>query len=399
MLYSNLSPAAWSFSKSKELAMTIAGGKHPLCRLFCCFLLIACLAGCQDTKAWLPGKPLDKDSIKIGILFVDAAASVGYSYAHDLGIRKTQRALGLRDDQILRKINVSGAEVGKVEHAMSEAIAEGANIIIATSWGHMDTCEKLASQYPNVIFANASGYKSNDTNFTNYYGRIHQARYLSGLAAGLQTKTGKIGFVAAQDKSNSEVTGGLNAFAMGVESVNPGAKVYVIVTYSWSDPAGERMAAQKLINAGCDVLAQHSDTPQPQIAAEKAGVWGIGYNADMSREAPDAVLTSVIWNWDTYYTFLINSVIDGSFTTKPYFGDLASGMVDISPLNSALATPEMEAAVAEARERILSGKFNVFGGVMETNDGRKIGAVGGVLSDSEISTSIDWYYRNIIEMK
>lgn len=364
------------------------------------FLAALCLAGCQKTTpaGWAPGKPLDRGAVKIGVIHVDDAKS-GYSYAHDMGIREAQQKTALRDGQVIRKFNVNDADPIMVEYMMSEAITEGANIIVAISWGHMDICEKLALKYPNVIFVNASGHKKNDTNFTNYFGRVYQARYLSGIAAGLKTKSNKIGFVAAMDKSNSEVTGGLNAFALGVESVNPNARVYVSVTYSWFDPSGERQATQKLLDEGCDVIAQHCDSPAPQIEAERAGVWGIGYNSDMSREAPRAVLTSVIWEWGVYYTALINSVIDGSFTTAPYFGGLADGMVDITPLNSMLATPDMETTIAGAKERILNDKFNVFDGVMETNDGRTAGTAGTTLSDSEITGGIDWYYRNITELQ
>jgi len=191
------------------------------------------------------------------------------------------------------------------------------------------------------------------------------------------------------------VTGGLNAFAMGVESVNPDARIYVSVTHSWFDPSSERRAAQYLINEGCDVIAQHCDTAEPQIAAEQAGVWGIGNSVDMSGQAPNAVLTSVIWNWEPYYIHLIGSIIDGSFSTEPYFGGLADGMVDLAPIQRTLVVPETEAAVAEARARIVSGGFNVFDGEMETNDGQIIGTPGGTLSKSEIAGEINWYYRNI----
>ena len=359
-------------------------------------LITVCMVNCNknETVRWSPGQPLDKSNVKIGIIYLDDAES-GWSYSHELGIRETQRVFDLSDDQIIRKLNVSEEDASNIEYAISEAIAEGANIIIAPSWGFMDVCEQMAAEHEDVIFAHASGYKSNDTNFTNYFGRLYQARYLTGIAAGLRTQTGKVGFVAAQGISNSEVTGWLNAFAMGVESVNPGARIYVSVTNSWFDPAGERRAAQKLVEEGCDVIAQHCDTAEPQLVAERAGVWGIGNNIDMSDVAPNAVLTSAIWHWNSYYTFLIGSIIDGSFTTEPYLGGLADGMVDVAPLAPALATPEMAAAIAQSKEKIIQGGFRIFEGEMETNDGRTIGSAGGALSDTEIAVGINWYYRNV----
>jgi basic membrane protein A len=356
-------------------------------------------AGREQVPEWRPGAPLDKELVKIGVIHVSdpAREESGYAYAHYIGIRRMQREIGLRDDQIIRRINVSDANRAAMELAIRECVADGANIIIATSWQHMDVCEKLAGEYPGVIFANAAGTRHNDSNFTSYFGRIYQARYLSGIAAGLRTGTNKIGYVAAMGKDNSEVTSGLNAFAMGVESVNPDARIHVRVTYRWLDPAGESQAARDLISLGCDVIAQHSNTPNPQIEAQRAGVWGIGCNSDMKDNAPDAMVVSVVWNWGVYYSRLVQSVIDGSFTTAPYMGDIKDGMVGLTALNESILPPGTAEAVEAAKARIESGEFGVFDGVMETNDGRFAGKEGKTLPDAEISFGVDWYYRNVIE--
>jgi basic membrane protein A len=360
-----------------------------------CFLL----AGCgKDSLQWRPGKSFPREKICVGVIHISDPLNEtsGYAFEHDRGIREMQEKLDLQPEQIIRKINVSDADPMDIENAMRDCIALGANIIIATSYGYMDACEKLAAEFPSVVFAHATGYKYNDTNFTNYFGRVYQARYLSGIAAGLKTQTNRIGYVAAMGRDNSEVSGGINAFALGVESVNPNARIFVKVTHSWFDPMGEANAARDLLAAGCDVIAQHCDTPNPQMEAEKVQRWSIGYNSDMSREAPGAVITSVVWNWEVYYTYLLQSVIDGSFTTAPYFGGIREGIVDITPLSS-LAAPGTAEAIAAARQRMESGAFNVFDGVLETNDGRAIGDVGATLPDEVITGGIDWYYRNIRE--
>ncbi len=337
-----------------------------------------------------------KEDIKVGVIHItDPSEGAGYTYAHDLGIQDMQKNLGLEDSQIVRKNNVDDTDPTAIENAMRECIEEGCNIIFATSWGFMDTCEALAEEFPDVIFCHGSGYKSNDTNFTNYFGRIYQARYLAGIAAGLKTESNLIGYVAAMGQENSEVTGGLDAFAMGIASVNPDAKVYVKVTNSWFDPTGESQAAQALIDLGCDVIGQHCDTPNPQTTAESAGKWGVGYNSDMSKDAPKATLTSVIWHWGVYYTYLVQSVIDGTFTTTPYYGGMAEGMVDITPLAEDLVAEGTADAIAEARAKIEDGSFNVFDGVIETNDGNTVGTEGGTLTDAEITGQINWYFKNV----
>ncbi len=337
-----------------------------------------------------------KEDIKVGVIHItDPAEGSGYTYTHDLGIQGMQKNIGLDDSQIVRKNNVSDSDATAIENAMRECVEEGCNIIFATSWGFMDTCEALAEEYPDVIFSHGTGYKSNGVNFNNYFGRIYQARYLAGIAAGMKTESNKLGYVAAMGQENSEVTGGINAFAMGAYSVNPDCEVYVKVTNSWFDPEGETQAAQALVDLGCDVIAQHCDTPNPQTVAEQNGVWGVGYNSDMSKDAPDAVLTSVMWDWSVYYTYAVQSVIDGTWTGENYFGGMADGLVDIAPLSDICAEGTQE-AVDAARKQITEEGFNVFDGVIETNDGSTVGEEGSTLSDSDITGNMNWYFKNVV---
>ncbi len=337
-----------------------------------------------------------KEDIKVGVIHItDPAEGSGYTYTHDLGIQGMQKNIGLDDSQIVRKNNVSDSDATAIENAMRECVEEGCNIIFATSWGFMDTCEALAEEYPDVIFSHGTGYKSNGVNFNNYFGRIYQARYLAGIAAGMKTESNKLGYVAAMGQENSEVTGGINAFAMGAYSVNPDCEVYVKVTNSWFDPEGETQAAQALVDLGCDVIAQHCDTPNPQTVAEQNGVWGVGYNSDMSKDAPGAVLTSVMWDWSVYYTYAVQSVIDGTWTGENYFGGMADGLVDIAPLSDICAEGTQE-AVDAARKQITEEGFNVFDGVIETNDGSTVGEEGSTLSDSDITGNMNWYFKNVV---
>lgn len=341
--------------------------------------------------------PIAKEDIKVGVIHIgDPDAGSGYTYAHDLGIQDMQKNLGLSDEQVVRKNNIADSDPTATENAIIECIEEGCNVIFGTSWGYMDTMEALAEQYPEVIFSHGTGYKNNGKNMNNYFGRIYQARYLSGIVAGMKTESNKIGYVAAMGSENSEVTGGVDAFAMGVNSVNPDAEVYVKVTNSWYDPAEETNAAKALINEGCDVIGQHCDTPNPQLEAEAAGVWGVGYNSDMIKDAPKATLTSTIWNWGVYYTQAVQAVIDGTWTAENYFGGMDDGLVDITELNTDLCTDEMKAAVEEAKAKIKSGEFNVFDGVIETNEGTTVGEEGSTLDDATITGGINWYFKNVV---
>ncbi len=348
----------------------------------------------SGSKGALP--TIAKENIKVAVIHIgNPADGSGYTYAHDQGIVGMQKALNLSDNQIIRKNNVNDTDPTATETAILEAIEEGANIVFGTSWGYMDTMEALAEEYPEVIFSHGSGYKSNGSNFNNYFGRIYQARYLSGIAAGLKTEKNLIGYVAAMGQENSEVTGGIDAFAMGVYSVNPDAKVYVKVTNSWYSPEEETNAAKALLAEGCDVIAQHCDTPNPQLEAEKAGAFGIGYNSDMSKDAPKATITSAVWNWAAYYTWAVENAINGTWTGENYFGGMKDGLIAISPLNESIAAEGTKEAIAKAEKEIMDGSFNIFDGVIETNDGKTVGEEGKTLDDGTITGGINWYFKTV----
>ena len=324
--------------------------------------------------------PLAKEKIKIGMVYMGNPfqESSGSSYAHQLGIMEMKRKLNLEDSQILYKTNVDDRDPQGIESAIRELISAEVNIIIATAEGYAETCAHLAEEYPDVVFAQVYAYVCNGTNLTDFYGRVYQARYLSGVVAGQKTATNKIGYVASMGKNSSQVISELNAFALGVEKANPEAKVFVKVTHSWHDPAGETLAARELINADCDIIAQHCDTPAPQVEAERAGKMGIGYNTDMSINARKAVLTSILLRWGVYYTNLVFSVMNGTFVAEPYFGSMKDGMVELAPLNESIVwEPETIHLLMEERKRIETGAFDAFIG---------------------IHSSTEVYYRTVVEL-
>jgi basic membrane protein A len=266
-------------------------------------------------------------------------------------------------------------------------------MIIAANPLYEAVCKKLSAEFHYVIFAVSGGSSFNDTNLTSYAGRIYEALYLCGIAAGLKTVNEKIGFVSAKHFYKDEVYSDADAFAMGVESVNPHARVYVQITGDGADAAAE--SANYLFSLGCDVVGQDCDTPSPQIAAQNAGRFGTGFNRDMIADAPDAVLTCAIWHWEDFYKKLLQSVIDGTFTTTPYYGGLAEGIVDITPLSKNVQRGTEEIINSEKR-RIKDKSFRIFEGFLLTNDGNVTGSIADALNDDEIR-AIDWYYHNIVQ--
>lgn len=335
------------------------------------------------------------EDLKIGVLYIGSSADTsGYTYAHELGIQGMMANLGLKEDQVVRKDDINDGDTVAVNKALQECIDDGCNIIFTTSWGYMDETAEFAEKYPDIYFAHGTGYMSNGSNFTNYFGRIYQARYLSGLVAGLKTESNKVGYVSAMGTDNSECTGGIDAFAIGVEQVNPDATVYVAVTNSWFDPEKEQAASDALIAQGCDVLAQHVDTTAPQTTSEANGTWAIGYNSDMSKETPNATLTSVIWNWSAYYTSYVSSIVSATYDGSNYYSGMDENLVNLTAISSICADGSQD-IVNKEMSAIMSGSKDVFFGTFETNTGDIVGEDGKMFDDATITGGINWYYKNV----
>ncbi len=334
-------------------------------------------------------------NIRIGVIYNgDPQTGNGYSYAHYEGIKKMQKQLGLSDSQIISRSSISESDDVAISEAFRELVNEHCNIIFATSVGFSRICGIYAGEYPDIVFAVCSGTESNGTNFVNYFGKIYEARYLSGIIAGLNTKTNSVGFVAAKGLKSAEVTSSVNAFAMGVYSVNKKCRVLVCCTESWNDPDTETAAAEQLMEADCDILAQHCDSSATQIAAARAGVMGIGYNSDMSRVSPHSVITSVIWDWSVYYSAAVRRLMDGTWEGENYYGGLKDGLVSITKTGS-FCTHESTVREEQAENDILDGKLKIFYGKMCASNGDIIGKEGTSLEDDYIRENMNWYFKNV----
>ena len=245
---------------------------------------------------------------------------------------------------------------------MRDMIDQGAKMIFATSFGYMDYMLEVAADHPDVKFFHCGGYKQAD-NAINYLGKIYQARYLSGIVAGMKTETNKIGYIAAFEIP--EVVRGINAFTLGVRSVNPDATVEVLWTHNWNDPPNEKEASFALIDNGCDIIAQHQTGPANLQAAEAKGVWGIGYHADMNEAAPEACLTSPYWNWGPYYTKAVKEVMDGTWEAVNYWGGMDEDVIRLADLGKNAPAGAAD-AVAKAKAAIKDGSLKVFAVLLKT---------------------------------
>ncbi len=334
------------------------------------------------------------ENIKVGFVHVSDPSDMGYTYNHHVGTLAMQEALGLRDDQIINKFNVpEGAEC---DTAIRELVDAGCNIIFATSFGFEDYVKEVAAEYPEIQFCHATGYQaasSGLSNMHNYFASIYEARYLAGIAAGLKTETNKLGYVAAFPFA--EVISGYTAFYLGAKSVNPDVTMEIMYTNSWNDPTVESQVAKALIEKGCDVVSQHSDSTAPATTAEDNGVWQVGYNNDMIEAAPKASLISARINWGIYVTEAVEAVINGETIPTDWCKGLADGAVYLSPLNTDIAAEGTQEAIDAAAEAIKSGELHVFAGALTgtSPEGEAIEiAEGEYFHEQEEASAPSWSY-------
>ncbi|WP_273484546.1 BMP family ABC transporter substrate-binding protein [Desulforamulus ruminis] len=349
--------------------------------------LAVALVGCGGEKpAEDANKETPADKLKVAFIYVGPVGDGGYSYAHDLGRQYLQKEIPDVETTFIESV----PEGADAERVLSELAEKGNKVIFATSFGYMDPVIKVAQKYPDVTFLHCSGYKTAD-NVGTYFGRMYQARYLSGVVAGKATQSNTIGYVAAFPIP--EVIRGINAFTLGVQSVNPNAKVKVVWTNTWYDPAAEKEAGKSLLQAGADVIAQHQDTAGPQQAAEEAGKFGIGYNSDMSKMAPKAVMTSAVWNWGPYYVNTIKAIQAGTWKSEQYWGPMSDNVVDLAPFG-AMVSEESKQLVEAKKQEIISGKWDVFTGPIKDQSGQVKVAEGQKMSDAEM-LSFDWFVQGV----
>lgn len=334
----------------------------------------------------------EDEKLKVGIIYISPKNDGGWSEAHARGFEEALDAVGEDKVEYIELESIDDTDAAATDTAIRNLISNGAEIVFATSWGYMDTVETLAGEFPDVKFEHCSGFKTAD-NFDNYFGQIEQPRYLSGIIAGYVTETNKIGYVGAQPFA--EVIRGLNAFTLGVRSVNPEAEVHVLFTGSWFDPDKEKENAIALINKGCDVMSQHQDSPSALQAADENGKLGFGYDNPMGQFAEEGYLTSPIFNWGAYYEMKIQAMLDGTWSVEETWGGMDTGIVALDEMTDNVPE-EAKAKVAEIQALLEEqGNDYIFTGPLNDNQGQ-VAVEDGVTLTKEDQFAMDWLVEGVV---
>ncbi len=324
---------------------------------------------------------------KVGLILTGSAQEQGWNNAHYKGVLYACEKLGT---ELLVKEYVP-EEQKQCAAAVHELVEEGASMIILSSYAYPTLVRDVIQSYPEVAFYGISAEYYAE-NMTSYFGRMYQARYLSGVIAGMVTKSNHIGYVAAM--ANCEVNRGINAFTLGVRSVNPKAQVHVIWTGAWDDSEKEISATNRLIEEmEADLVTYHQNRHFVAAAADAAGVYSIGYN-EKEEGLSERYLTASIWNWQELYYKIVRELLMGETNTvKRHWFGIETGAVELAEY-SPLVTEDIRQKVDAVRAELLAGK-NVFSNVIYDNTGELRCDEGEVLSDEMMLEKMDWYVEGV----
>ena len=329
--------------------------------------------------------------LKAAFVYVTPVLDAGWTRQHEDGRMAMQAALGAKVKTIAVDNVAEGADA---ERVLRDLAASGNQLIFTTSFGYMEPTLKVARDFPNVKFENLTGYKRTD-NVATANARHYEGRYLSGIAAARASKTGVAGFVAGFPIP--EVLQGINAFALGMRSVNPKAQVRVIWLNNWFDPPREREAAMTLFNQDVDVVAFQVASTAVMQAAQERGKMAIAFHSDMRKVAPDAQLLAVTHHWGKYYEQRAKAVMDGSWKSQDFWGGVKDGMVTVEGFGPQLSKAARDEV--QLRERQMAkGQLAPFAAgkqPVRDNQGQVRIPAGKALSDAQI-LEMNWLAEGVI---
>ena len=381
--------------------------KKALSILLAMGMTVGMVAGCGDTadnssaaastEAGTDGTQAAASAadIKVGVIYI-GDENEGYTAAHMAGIDEMAANLGLSDDQIIEKTTIPEDE--SCYDAAVDLADQGCNIIFATSFGHETYILQAAQEYPDIQFCHATGYQaasSGLSNMHNYFDAIYEARYVSGVVAGMKLNEmiengditadqAKIGYVGAFPYA--EVISGFTSFYLGAKSVCESVTMEVQYTNSWADMTAEGEVANQLIADNCVLISQHADTTGAPSACETAGVPCVGYNISMIETAADAALTSASINWEPYYEYATKCVIDGTAIDTDWCKGFAEGADKLTDLNDKVVAEGTAEKVKEVEDAIIDGSLHVFDTSTFTVNGKE-------LTDADSEYISDGYFH------
>ena len=340
---------------------------------------LALAAVCFSLPVFSQPRPAASEPVQAGFVYVSPITDAGWTKQHDEGRKAVEAALGAGVKTTFVENVPEGADA---ERVIRDLARQGNRIIFTPSFGYMEPTLKVAKDFPEVKFESITGYKT-APNVATANARYYEGRFLAGIAAGRMTQTGVAGYVAGFPIP--EVLQGINAFTLGMRSVNPKAEVKVVWLNAWFDPPKERDAAMALFNQNVDVIAFHTGSTAVMAAAQERGKLAVAYHSDMRTVAPDAQIVAVTHQWGDYYTRRIRAVADGSWRTGNVWGGVKQGMIRVGDFGPRVPKAVQQEVLARQKD-IAAGRLKPFAGPIVDNEGHEVVPKGRAMTDEQILT-------------
>ena len=357
----------------------------------------AALAGCGKKEEPAPAPapapaaaapaPAKPEPLKVAFAYVGPVGDGGWTFAHDNGRKEMEKALG---DKVVTSFVESVPESADAERVFRDLAGQGNKLIFGTTFGYMESIQKIAPDFKDVKFEHATGYKTAE-NLRTYDSRTYEGAYMAGVIAGAMTKSNTLGVVGSVPIP--EVIRNINSFTMGAQSVNPKVKTKVVWVNEWFSPPKETEAATALINGGADVLFQNTDSPAVLKTAQDKGKRAFGWDSDMTAYGPKAHLASAVINWGPYYTKAVTEAIEGKWATGASWWGVKEGAIDIVSIAEDVPA-DIKTKVADVKKGLADGSFSIWKGPIVDNTGKEILAKDAVADDKFLG-GVNFYVKGV----
>ena len=328
------------------------------------------------------------EPLKIAFAYVGPVGDGGWSFAHDNGRKAIEKEFG---DKVVTSFVESVPESADAERVLRDLAGQGNKLIFGTTFGYMESIQKIAGDLKDVKFEHATGYKTAE-NVRTYDSRTYEGAYMAGVIAGAMTKSNTLGVVGSVPIP--EVIRNINSFTLGAQSVNPKIKTKVVWVNEWFSPPKETEAATSLINGGADVLFQNTDSPAVLKTAQEKGKRAFGWDSDMTAYGPKAHLASAVINWGPYYIKATKDALEGNWKggESSWWG-VKEGAIDIVSIADDVPT-ETKAKVEEVKKGLADGSFVIWKGPIAGQDGKPVLEKDAVADDKFLG-GINFYVKGV----
>jgi basic membrane protein A and related proteins len=327
------------------------------------------------------------EPLKIAFAYVGPVGDGGWSFAHDNGRKAIEKEFG---DKVVTSFVESVPESADAERVLRDLAGQGNKLIFGTTFGYMESIQKIAPDFKDVKFEHATGYKTAD-NVRTYDSRTYEGAYMAGVIAGAMTKSNTLGVVGSVPIP--EVIRNINSFTLGAQSVNPKVKTKVVWVNEWFSPPKETEAATSLINGGADVLFQNTDSPAVLKTAQEKGKRAFGWDSDMTAYGPKAHLASAVINWGPYYIKATKDALEGTWATGQSWWGVKEGAIDIVSIAEDVPA-DTKAKVEAVKKGLADGSFQIWKGPIVGQDGKEVVAKDTVADDKFLS-GVNFYVKGV----